>query len=34
MLIKLIFGPPYQQIIATQFVEAVLVRRQSIRGAG
>ena len=32
VLIELIFGPPYQQIIATQFVEAVLVRRQSIRG--
>ncbi len=29
-----IFGPPYQQIIAAESVEAVLVRRQSIEGVG
>ena len=34
VLIKLIFGPPYQQIIAAESVEAVLVRRQGIQGVG
>ncbi len=34
VLIELIFGPPYQQIIAAESVQAVLRRRQSIEGAG
>lgn len=34
VLVREIYGPPYQQVISAEMVQAVLRRRQSIEGVG
>jgi hypothetical protein len=34
VLVQEIYGPPYQQVISAETVQAVLRRRQSIEGVG